>query len=130
MVVRGRHATVTATFSVRNDGRPPFTVHGLDVAEFAGWLSEQQVSFAPGVPGFDEPVAALEQVTVAPEEEATVQWSLTMTGNPVMADDSYTTIDFLRFRVSWPGITTTRDLPLDRTITFTSDNKVPDVPTC
>ncbi|AEV81192.1 hypothetical protein ACWT_0179 [Actinoplanes sp. SE50] len=33
MVVRGRHAaTVTATFSVRNDGHLPFTVHGLDAS--------------------------------------------------------------------------------------------------
>ncbi len=47
-----------------------------------------------------------------------------------MAENSFTTIDFLRFRMSWLGIATTRDLPLERPITFTGDNEVPSVPAC
>ncbi len=130
MVVRGRHAaTVTATFSVRNDGHLPFTVHGLDV-DTVEWLSRQQVTFAPGSKGFTGSATALKQVTLAPDEEATVQWSLTMTCRPAMAENSFMTIDFLRFRLSWLGIGTTRDLPLERPITFTSDNEVPGVPAC
>ncbi|WP_328475112.1 hypothetical protein OHA21_17530 [Actinoplanes sp. NBC_00393] len=130
MVVRGPHAaTVTATFSVRNDGHLPFTMHGLDVDK-VGWLSHQQVTFVPGVPGFNKSATALKQITLAPEEEATVQWSLTFTCQPAMADNSFMTIDFLRFKISWLGIATTRDLPLERPITFTSDNEVPGVPAC
>ncbi|KHD75685.1 hypothetical protein MB27_20840 [Actinoplanes utahensis] len=130
MVVRGRHAaTVTATFSVRNDGHLPFTLHGLDV-DTVGWLSGQQVTFVPGVPGFGEPATARNQVTLAPGEEASVPWSLTMTCQPTMAKSSFMTIDVLRFRVSWLGIATTRDLPLERPITFTSDNEVPGLPAC
>ncbi|AEV81193.1 hypothetical protein ACWT_0180 [Actinoplanes sp. SE50] len=83
-----------------------------------------------GVPGFDKSATALKQVTLAPEEEATVQWSLTMTCQPTMAEGSFITIDSLRFRISWLGIATTRDLPLDRPITFTGDNEVPGVPVC
>jgi hypothetical protein len=104
-------------------------VHGLDV-DTVEWLSHQQVTFVPGVPGLGEPATALQQVTLAPDEEATVQWSLTMTCRPAMAENSFMTIDLLRFRVSWLGIGTTRDLPLPRPITFTSDNEVPGTPAC
>ena len=63
-------------------------------------------------------------------KEATVPWSLTMTCQPAMAKGSFMTIDVLRFRASWLGITTTRDLPLELPITFTSDNEVPGLPAC
>ncbi|WP_179277132.1 hypothetical protein [Actinoplanes regularis] len=129
MVVRGRHAaTVTATFSVRNDGHLPFTLHGLDVDTFE-WLSHQQVTFEPGIPGFNGSATAQKQVTLAPEEEATVHWSLTMTCQPPMDGNSFT-IEFLRFRISWLGIATTRDLPLEQPITFIGDNEAPSVPAC
>ncbi|GLW35195.1 hypothetical protein [Actinoplanes regularis] len=130
MVVRGRHAaTVTATFSVRNDGHLPFTLHGLDVDTFE-WLSHQQVTFEPGIPGFNGSATTTKQLTLAPGEEATVHWSLTMTCQPPPSEGGFITIDFLRFRLSWLGIATTRDLPLKQPITFTSDNEVPGVPPC
>ncbi len=112
----------------RGSAATPVTVRGLDV-DTVGWLSHQQVTFVPG-PGFSRSATALKKVTLAPEEEAAVQWSLTMTCQPTTAEGSFMTIEFLRFRISWLGIATTRDLPLERPITFTGDNEVPGLPAC
>jgi hypothetical protein len=124
MVVRsGTAGTVTATFSIRNDGRLPFTVHGLDVANRNAWLSKQQVMFVPGIPGFDEAVTPLEQLTLDPEEQATVLWSLDMACRPTMSEGSFMSINSLPFKVTWFGTSTTRELPLEQPITFVGDGK-------
>ncbi|HWS31642.1 MAG TPA: hypothetical protein VN408_02750, partial [Actinoplanes sp.] len=130
MVLKGSHpATVTATFSLYNDGNLPFTVHGLDV-DTVEWLSRQQVIFAPGFAGFDNGATPMKEVTIAPGEEATVQWSLTMTCLPSIGEGGFTTIDHLRFDTSWLGIPAVRDLPLDQPITITADQEVPGIPAC
>ncbi len=124
MVVRGGSAaTVSATFSIRNDGRLPFTVHGLDTTNMGPWFSKQHVTFMPGIPGFDEAVTPLGQVTLDPGEEATVLWSLDMACRPTMSEGGSTSIDILRFKVTWFGTSTTRELPLERPITFVGDGK-------
>lgn len=129
MLISGRHpATVTATFSIRNTGHLPFTVHGLDVDTFA-WLSQQQVTFKQVTDG-SESATAQKQITLAPEDEATVQWSLTFTCRPSIAEGGYVTIDVLRFDTSWLGLHTTRELPLTRPISITSDSDVPGLPAC
>jgi hypothetical protein len=123
MVVRGEPAAVHATFSIRNEGRLPFTVHGLDVANMIPWFSKQQVMFVPGIPGFDEAMTPREQVTLDPGDEATVRWSLDMACRTTMSEGDSMSIDFLRFKVTWLGTSTTRELPLERPITFVGDGK-------
>jgi hypothetical protein len=61
-------------------------------------------------------------VRLGPGDEAIVFWSLDMTCRPPHDPDAYTSISALRFKVSWLGIRTTRDLPLERPITFTGDS--------
>jgi hypothetical protein len=79
VLMRGRPAaTVSARFSIRNDGRLPFTVHGLDRAESGNWLSLQQVTFGPALLDDDEQATPVEQVTLNPGDEASVFWSLAM----------------------------------------------------
>ncbi|MFD1374163.1 hypothetical protein [Actinoplanes sichuanensis] len=129
LVARGRPvATLTATFSLRNDGRLPFTVHGLDVSDTIAWFKKQQVTFVPGVSGFQDDTTRQTSVTLDPGQETTVLWSLDTACQPTMAENSYMTIDALRFRVSWWGLTTTRDLPLDRPLTFVGDDKPQPLP--
>lgn len=124
MVVRGGSAaTVRATFSVRNDGHLPFTVYGLDVADMIDWFAQQQVMFVPGVLGFDGTEPPRKQVTLSPGEEATVLWSLDMACRPGMSESSSMSIDTLRFKVRWLGVGTTRELSLDRPITFVGDDQ-------
>jgi hypothetical protein len=124
MVVHGRPAdTVSATFSISNQGHLPVTVRGLDVSELVGWLQGQRVSFVPGILGFDGAATPRDQVTLGPGEVATVLWSLDMSCWPGLSAGSTMTVDTLRFRVSWLGVGTTRDLPLDRPITFVGDDK-------
>lgn len=124
MVVRGRPAaTVRATFSIRNDGRLPFTVHGLDVADMIDWFSKQRVTFVPGAQGLDATATPVQRLTLGPGEEATVLWSLDMACQPGMSEGSYMTIDALRFKLRWLGIGATRELPLERPITFVGDDK-------
>ncbi len=124
MLVRGRRvATVSATFSIRNEGHLPFTVHGLDPADSDTWPSaQQQVTFLPGLPRDDERTAPVRQVTLDPGDEATVFWSLDMRCQPPLPEDSSGEMDSLRFRVSWWGIRATRELPLERPITFVGDS--------
>ena len=123
MLVRGRPvATVTARFSIRNDGHLPFTVHGLDGAELVDWLSRHQATFAPDHPAIDEKVGTLSQITLRPGDEAIVFWSLDMACQPPHAEGSSLEIRALRFRVSWLGIRTTRELPLEKPITFLGDS--------
>ena len=122
MVVRGVPvATAGATFSIRNDGHVPFTVHGLDVTDMTGWLAQQQVMFVPGIPDFGKAGTPRKRVTLGPEESATVLWSLNMACRPSMAEGSSVTIETLPFRVSWMGVGTTRELPLELPITFVDD---------
>jgi hypothetical protein len=123
MLVRGRTAgTVSARFSIRNDGRLPFTVHGLDRAESGNWLSEQQVTFGPGFLLDEQPVTRVKQVTLNPGDEAIVFWSLDMPCPLLMAEGSSMDISTLRFTVSWLGARTIRELPLERPITFLGDD--------
>jgi hypothetical protein len=121
MLVRGRPvATVSARFSIRNDGHLPFTVRGLDVTGFGGnWLTKQKVAF---VPGYDATAAPAEQVTLSPGAEATVLWSLDLRCQPPLLAGSFMHIDFLPFEVSWWGIPATRQVPLPRPITFAGDD--------
>ncbi len=129
MVVRGRPAaTVSATFSIRNNGHLPFTVHGLDVADTIPWFEKQQVTFVPGILGFDRTATPVKQVTLSPGDEATVLWSLGMACQPGLSEGNSMSITTLRFRVSWLGIGTTRELPLERPITFVGDNKSQPMP--
>ncbi|MFC7533034.1 hypothetical protein [Actinoplanes sp. GCM10030250] len=129
LVVRGRPVgTLTATFSFRNDGRLPFTVHGLDVSDTIDWFEEQQVKFVPGVSGFQDDTTPLTTVRLTPGQEATVLWSLDTACQPSMAENSFMTIDALRFKVSWLGIETTRELPLERPLTFVGDDQSQPLP--
>jgi hypothetical protein len=122
MLVRsGTAGTINATFSISNDGHLPFTVHGLDFANMNAWLSKQQVMFLPGLPGFDEAVTPLEQVTLNPGEQATVLWSLDMACRPTTSYGGFTHIATLPFKVTWLGTSTTRELPLKQPITFVED---------
>lgn len=124
MLVRGRPvATATAKFSIRNDGHLPFTVHGLDTSQWAGdWLTKQKATFVPGFPGEEKTAAPVGQVTLGPGDEATVLWSLDMHCQPPMSEGQSMGIGALRFRVSWWGISTARELPLEQPITFVGDN--------
>jgi hypothetical protein len=130
MIVRGRSvATVSATFSISNDGHLPFTVHGLDVTDMGDWLARQEVTFVPGLPGMDDnaPLPARE-VTLRPGTQATVLWSLDLACQPPLSSGGSMSIVALRFRVSLLGIPTTRELPLERPITFVGDPAVDRVP--
>jgi hypothetical protein len=128
MLVRGRPvATITATFSIRNEGHLPFTVHGLDLdpAEQgnwpAHWLSKQHVTFVPTFPRDGQKATPAREVTLSPDEEATIYWSLDMACQPPLSEHASTEIDTLRFSVSWLGVPTTRELPLKLPITFVGD---------
>jgi hypothetical protein len=123
MVVRGRPVgTVTATFSIYNDGHLPLTVHGLDVTEMIDWLARQQVTFVRGIPGWGNTAAAQKEVTLGPGEEATIFWSLPMACQPTLGEGSSMSITSLRFRVSWLGIPATREVRLERPVTFVTDD--------
>lgn len=129
LVARGRPvATLTATFSLRNDGHLPFTVHGLEVSDTIDWFEKQRVTFVPGVSGFQDDTTPLTSVTLAPGQEATVLWSLDTACGPDMAENSFMTIDALRFDVSWLGIESTRELPLEQPLTFVGDGKSSPLP--
>jgi hypothetical protein len=62
-------------------------------------------------------------VTLRPGDEATVHWSLGMPCQLALADGSSRDIDALTFQVSWWGISTTRELALQRPITIAGDDK-------
>jgi hypothetical protein len=124
MLVRGRPvAAVTATFSIRNEGHLPFTVHGLESVESGDWISDQHVTFGPGVFDAEPNAAPVGQVTLRPGDEATVHWSLDMPCQMILGDGDSRDIDALGFQVSWWGISTTRELALQRPITFVGDDK-------
>lgn len=132
MVVRGRPvATAAARFSIRNDGHLAFTVHGLDVADTTGWLSKQHATFAPG-PGEDRNAPGSARVTLDPGDEAAVYWSLDLACRPALPADGFVHIDALRFRLTWLGIPTTREMPLEQPITFVGDDtsRPPPGPDC
>ncbi|MBO3739521.1 hypothetical protein [Actinoplanes flavus] len=123
MLVKGKPVdTVTATFSIRNSGRLPFTVHGLDAADSDDWLSRQQVTFIAGHPGEDANATPRQQVTLGPGDEATVFWSLDMHCRPPLAEGVRGELDALRFRVSWWGFPASRALELEQPITFVGDD--------
>ncbi|MBB2940766.1 hypothetical protein FB565_000470 [Actinoplanes lutulentus] len=120
MVVRDRsHGDPTATFSIRNDGRLPFTVHDLDDSGEDFWFAQQRVAFKPGIDLSDSSMANADpEITLAPGEEATVLWAIDMTTAPSMAEGDIREIDTFRFTVSWLGIPATRELRLPKPITF------------
>lgn len=124
MLVRGRPVgTVTATFSVHNDGRLPFTVHGVDRSGWAGtWLTEQRVTFERGPSGDDSGATPVGQVTLNPGDQATILWSLDLRCQPPLSAGTVFDIDALPLRVSWWGIPTTRRLALAKPITFAGDD--------
>lgn len=123
MMVRGRPVdTVSATFSIRNDGPMPFTVRGLDVTNMVAWLTRQRVAFVPGTPGSGSTATPLKRVTLKPAQQATVLWSLDMACQPIIAEGGTMTIDSLAFEVSWMGLGTSRAIPLRRPIAFTTDS--------
>jgi hypothetical protein len=124
MLVRGRPvATVTATFSIRNEGHLPFTVHGLESVESGDWISDQHVTFGPAVFDTESDATPVRQVTLRPGDEATVFWSLDMPCQLILAEGSFRNIDAFRFQVSWWGISATRELALQRPITVLADDK-------
>ncbi|MEU4218346.1 hypothetical protein [Actinoplanes sp. NPDC026623] len=124
MIVRGKPAdTVSATFSISNQGHLPITVGGLDLTEMAGWLHGQRVAFVAGYQDFGEVSAPRDRVTLGPGEVATVLWSLDMSCWPGLSENSTMSVETLRFRVSWLGIGTTRELSLERPITFVGDDR-------
>jgi hypothetical protein len=128
MLVRGRAAdTVSARFSIRNDGHRPFAVHGLEVTESENWISQQRVVFGPGYLD-DENVTPVEQVTLSPGDEAIVFWSLDMPCPLLMSEGSSMDVDALRFEVSCLGARSVRELPLERPITFLGDDTAPPAP--
>jgi hypothetical protein len=67
-------------------------------------------------------------VTLDPGELATVLWSLDMACRPTMSEGNSMTIDTLRFRVTWLGAHTTRELPLEWPVTFVGDDKSQPLP--
>lgn len=117
MIVRGRPvATVTATFTIRNNGRLPFTVSGAD--DTGNWLTRQQITFIPGFPGDDATATPARQVTVRPGDEATLFWSLDMRCQPPLAEDASMSVEAIPLRVTTWGVPADRDLVLQRPITF------------
>ncbi|WP_188122305.1 hypothetical protein [Actinoplanes lobatus] len=123
MLVRGRPvATVTATFSIRNDGRLPLTVRGLDLADAEPWLAQQRVTFLPGLSAEDGNATPAREVTLSAGDEARVFWSLDMACLPAMSEGSSREIASLPFQVSWWGFAATRELALDQPITFLGDD--------
>ncbi|MBB3097870.1 hypothetical protein FHR83_005554 [Actinoplanes campanulatus] len=123
MLIRGRPVdTVTATFSIRNDGRLPFTVRGLDLADAGTWFDRQQVTFLPGLDAEDGNATPAREVTLSAGDEARVFWSLDMACQPAMPEGGTREITTLPFEVSWWGFTTTRELALDLPITFVGDD--------
>ncbi|GAA0448122.1 hypothetical protein Aca07nite_73140 [Actinoplanes capillaceus] len=123
MLVRGRPVdTVTATFSIRNDGRLPFTVRGLDLADAEPWFAQQRVSFLPGLDAEDGNATPAREVTLNAGDEARVFWSLAMACQPAMSERDTRELTTLPFEVRWWGFTATRELALDRPITFVGDD--------
>ncbi|WP_433830787.1 hypothetical protein ACQP2E_11775 [Actinoplanes sp. CA-015351] len=119
MLVRGRQTgPVTATFSIRNDGRLPFSVEGLDVSDEGDWLAQQTVTFVAGLPGDDPTVKPVDRITLGRGEEATVNWSMDMSSAESLGEGDIVEIDALRFRLSWLGLPRTGELLLDQPITF------------
>lgn len=130
MVVDGRpSAPVTATFGIRNNGRVPVTVHGLDVSRGAGWLQRQHATFRTGAPGSGARPAPAARVTVQPGAEATVEWSLDMTCRPQFMGSGWS-LRQLRFRVSRLGLDTVLEMPLDTPVTFTGEVTPPPASGC
>ncbi|MEV0901889.1 hypothetical protein [Actinoplanes sp. NPDC049802] len=124
MLVKGKPAdTVSAVFSIRNAGRLPFTVHGLDTADTTDWLSRQQVTFIPGWPGDDANAVPRRELTLDPGGEATVFWSIDMRCQPPTAEGVRMSLEELRFEVSWWGVPATRALVLRQPITFVGDGE-------
>ncbi|MEU4159756.1 hypothetical protein [Actinoplanes sp. NPDC026670] len=122
MIVRGKPAaTVTATFSIRNDGRLPFTVTGADRSDAGVWLSRQQVTFIPGLPVDGPDPTPVRQVTVEPGDEARLVWSLDMRCQPPLADGAFMSVEAIPLTVSTWGVPASRELVLERPITFAGD---------
>ncbi|GAB7039402.1 hypothetical protein JCM9533A_32520 [Catenuloplanes niger JCM 9533] len=118
MLLRGRPVPVaSARFTVRNEGRVPVTLTGLDTSGQLPWTAGQRVTFQPGPAGVAPETPPVDRIEVAPGGEAIVNWSLDLACRPVLTN-AHLDITTLPLRVRTLGLSRTYEFPLRYPMTF------------